>query len=231
MTGTILVYSLQRWYKLVFIEIEPITDKGKWLVQNPRIFWTITLLAALVFSSESLKMMDTLLQHWLGFLFAGAIAVWYVVRVKNQNLRELPYTKIFWVVAVYVYFTSFLPNDNSQTALGDIARLAIINGLYIFGITLLFDLRDAKIDDKRTRTIPQLIGENKTMWLSFLAVVAALTILFGTIHISNSTKIILVGLHFLIYSIALKTPKKDPMVSLLFEGLIGATGLAVYFNI
>ncbi|WMX17324.1 hypothetical protein [Aureispira sp. CCB-E] len=92
---------------------------------------------------------------------------------KKLRLRDVHFIKIFLIAIVWSYVTVLLPVLEHGIPLEEQAIGAIIERiLFIFVITLPFDLRDWEIDKKNgVRTIPATIGVKKTLQLAFFILV------------------------------------------------------------
>jgi len=92
---------------------------------------------------------------------------------KKLRLRDVHFVKIFLIAIVWSYVTVFLPFLEFKIAIG-IRELGILleRVLFIFVITLPFDLRDWEIDKKnQVRTIPATIGVKNTLRLALFILI------------------------------------------------------------
>ncbi|MBC8048224.1 MAG: hypothetical protein H7Y00_15600, partial [Fimbriimonadaceae bacterium] len=91
---------------------------------------------------------------------------------KSLRLRDVGVTKIFLISFVWAYIGSVLPVINADEGFlnKDVLLLFTANFLFIFGITLPFDIKDLRIDAMHpVKTIPKLLGTENTYTLSFLS--------------------------------------------------------------
>ncbi len=116
--------------------------------------------------------------------FPGLISLLYGVPIRfgkiQFRLRDIGVTKIFMIAFVWAFIGSFLPAANSTLPIfsGEVILLFFAHYLFIFGITLPFDIKDLKIDAQhQVKTIPAIIGIQKSYNLSFLALLLS-TILY-----------------------------------------------------
>lgn len=124
---------------------------------------------------------------------------------KKLRLRDIHFVKIFLIAIVWSYVTVFLPllEYNIPIKASTVGAL-LERVLFIFVITLPFDLRDWKIDQKNNvLTIPAKIGVQKTLYL------AAVVLIFW------------MGIIYFIYVPAVT-------IALFFSGI--STGIFVYFS-
>ncbi|CAA6812028.1 MAG: Unknown protein, partial [uncultured Aureispira sp.] len=102
---------------------------------------------------------------------------------KKLRLRDVHFIKIFLIAIVWSYVTVLLPFLEFKIAIG-VRELGILleRILFIFVITLPFDLRDWEIDKKnQVRTIPATIGVKNTLRLA-LFILLLWALLFSAIY-------------------------------------------------
>lgn len=105
---------------------------------------------------------------------------------RQLRLRDLHFVKIFLIAVVWAYVTVVLPFFELQPLVNFCCEptsyplwlLFLERALFIFIITLPFDLRDWKLDQHHAvKTIPTLLGPQKTIYLGlFLLVIWCLLI-------------------------------------------------------
>jgi len=91
----------------------------------------------------------------------------------NKRLRDFDYIKIFLVAIVWGVITVLMPILERTTDL-TLSHLLILleRMLFIFAITLPFDIRDLKIDAHiDVKTIPSIIGIGKTKKLALFCLI------------------------------------------------------------
>ena len=112
------------------------------------------------------------------------ITLFYSVPVfKNKKsifrLREIPCLKIFLISFVWAASTIFLPVIQSARTFTKATILAMLleRFLFVFAITIPFDIRDMQADTRqRLKTIPLLIGKKNSMTVANTALVLFLAI-------------------------------------------------------
>lgn len=95
---------------------------------------------------------------------------------RQLRLRDLHFVKIFLIAGVWGYVTVVLPIVELglyyNIGLSYILLLLLERSLFIFIITLPFDLRDWKLDQHHAvKTIPNLLGAKKTIYLGIFLLV------------------------------------------------------------
>ena len=145
-------------------------------------------------------------------LIPGALSLLYVLPVfpNGKRLRDINYIKIFVIAFVWAGLTALLPAAIDANPVGD--RITVIlfleRFIYIFAITLPFDIRDEAVDKLTgVKTIAARLGKNYTLLLCFilLAIDTLLNVhltylglgYFGTPIIYYSTNVLTIGLIFL----------------------------------
>lgn len=178
--ATLLIYALHR---LVALEkVQNFVAEGRYKVINSYkshiwIYTVIGLLGSMYYFFQ----MSWAVQ--LSLIVPGVISVAYVLpilsRKKKLRLRDLDGIKIFLVAGVWAYVTVILPALEQSTLGGQHFLLFQERAFFIFAITLPFDIRDLKIDQAiDTRTIPALIGVQKTIYLVILTLLGSWILAF-----------------------------------------------------
>ena len=112
------------------------------------------------------------------------VTLFYSVPVfKNKKsifrLREIPCLKIFLISFVWSASTIFLPVIQSARTFTKATILAMLleRFLFVFAITIPFDIRDMQADTRqRLKTIPLLIGKKKSMIVANISLVLFLAV-------------------------------------------------------
>lgn len=113
----------------------------------------------------------------MSLIIPGIISLGYVLPFLKgkKRLRDFNHIKIFLIAIVWSWVTVFLP----ALAIGEATTLSVWlmileRAIFIFAITLPFDIRDLKVDShSEVRTIPAVIGIKKTKTLGTLSLVSA----------------------------------------------------------
>jgi len=120
------------------------------------------------------------LQIKLALFAPGIISLGYVIPFLRgkKRLRDLNHIKIFLIAIVWAWVTVVLPAiEVGQFNYLDIGLMAFERALFIFSITLPFDIRDLKVDKHSdVKTIPAVIGVKKTKQLGAAILCAAFLI-------------------------------------------------------
>jgi len=224
-SGTLSVYLGHRLYKVKTNQIVIESNRIKWMKSNEtavRVLLFFSIIAAFVLGIKyCLEQPLIILPGNLAIL----IATFYVVRVRNKNLRELPYAKVFWVTIVYWLIVICLSSFNSSKDLryfGD--GLYLAQFIYIFAIALLFDIPDVAIDSPAQKTIPQLLGEKRSILLSAFLVSIVLVYQVSAFEV-NWKLFVLFTCLILFYWGLLLSKQKEFYLSFFGEAILGMMGI------
>jgi len=158
-------------------KVVPFQDKGRYAVisKYKNHIWVYAGLGA-IGAAYSFFQLERLTQL---MLFAPTLlSLGYVIPIfgKKRRLRDFNRIKIFLVAIVWAWVTVVLPaiELGFEYHVG-ILRLLLERALFIFAITIPFDIRDLKIDaHTQVETIPSLVGVDYAKWLSSLTLIAML---------------------------------------------------------
>ncbi|MBO0328959.1 UbiA prenyltransferase family protein [[Muricauda] lutisoli] len=104
-------------------------------------------------------------QIWVATVVLGVLSALYAVPLlpRAKNLRNLAGLKIYIVAFVWAGFSVLLPVlDAKMTLDWDFAVTFIQRMLLVLVLILPFEIRDMQWDDKKLRTLPQVLGAKNT---------------------------------------------------------------------
>lgn len=113
----------------------------------------------------------------LALILPALLSLGYVlpfIGKQQLRLRDLHFVKIFLIAIVWAYVTVLLPILETATfsSLSTVGGLFLERALFIFIITLPFDLRDWKLDEHHAvKTIPTLLGPQNTIYLGLFLLI------------------------------------------------------------
>ncbi|MBK9505813.1 MAG: UbiA family prenyltransferase [Bacteroidetes bacterium] len=110
------------------------------------------------------------------------------------RLRQIPYLKIFLISFVWATVTILLPVIHSEKAYNNFHILTMIieRFLFVFAITIPFDIRDMNADSQtELKTIPLLIGEKRSIYASIIVLVLFFAV--SIIHYSITNQWFILG--------------------------------------
>ena len=138
-----LTESLRIWVELNFLSVQLVCFFG--LLLSSCLF-----LLLLNFDLQLLALLSTCL----------LISLIYVI----LKWREFPFIKAFLVAFVWTIVLVILPNLIQQKM--DIGSLSFI--LFFYALTIPADAKDAEMDHKKMKTLPQLIGKKRSYSVAIL---------------------------------------------------------------
>ncbi len=115
-------------------------------------------------------------------IIPGLISLAYIIPFsrKGKRLRDFPFIKVFLISFTWAWVTVIVPLWEIRSV--GIWWLFFERFFFILAITLPFDIRDISLDKaQRTKTLPLLIGVDKTKRLSFLML--GISLVLGIIYI------------------------------------------------
>jgi 4-hydroxybenzoate polyprenyltransferase len=169
--ATIFDYNLHRLITVITNKEALNSDKHKWVKQNMLLFYLLVATSVVGF-------MWTVLLADKKVLFTlapiAALTLFYSLPIfKNKKsifrLREIPCLKIFLISFVWSASTILLPIIQSGKIHNkeNIIAMLVERFLFVFAITIPFDIRDMKTDAKQgLKTIPLLIGKQRALIVS-----------------------------------------------------------------
>jgi len=141
------------------------------------------------------------------------------------GLRKIPFLKIFIISTVWTIGTMGLLVLENDLMLSDNVILHLIaRFLFVFAITVPFDIRDIKYDIGRLKTLPLFFGVQKAQYFSFFAlticaVIAVNQYLANTLFSSQLLALILLYFIAAIFVINSNQERDDFYFSFLGESL------------
>ena len=147
-------------------------ERNKWNLNQTKLLITITVVSGLI---SGLLFVKLNFSQQLFISHLGLVSVFYTVPIyRGKTLRDISFLKIFLIAYVWAS-TSILPIIEFGFTISTF-YIFINNLLFIFAITLPFDIRDFERDQSKSlKTIPQSIGINWTKILSALLLLLSLT--------------------------------------------------------
>lgn len=118
----------------------------------------------------------------LSLLVTAILSLAYVLPVLGgSRLRDLPFVKIFTIAFVWAFVTVILPvQEYGQFSISPILPIFSEKILFIFALTIPFDIRDVDWDAKTNiKTIPLSIGIQNAKKLSILSLIGSIYIVFN----------------------------------------------------
>lgn len=168
-TFVLLIYNLHPLVKSHFGGYENQPETLSSIRKNRFCHLGIALISATVCLVAGFQLV---VNYWAVIMLPGSIAFAYTLPIipwtkRWLSLREIPMAKGFLVALVWSYVTVILPilvADRTEVLVNTQLWLFYIAQFLIFYvITGLTDIRDVNVDPPRLRTIPQLLGRNRSL--------------------------------------------------------------------
>ena len=172
--ATLFEYNLHRLVTVLTNKEALDSEKHHWVRDNLKKFYALILISVLGFA---VVVYLTKIEILVALAPFAVLTLFYSIPVlgdKKQifRLRDIPFLKIFIIAFVWSSATILLPVIHSGQVFNKVHVAAMLaeRFLFIFAITIPFDIRDLEADrHSGLKTIPILVQEKKAMTLSYLA--------------------------------------------------------------
>ncbi len=209
--ATVLAYNYIRMNELTE---ERLNWYREWYDKNKSLFYAVNVVAVigLTVSWLLIPLKWYAILTIIPFLILTFLYVKPTIIKSNLTaLRAVPFLKILNISFCWAGVTVLFPLFQEFGRIDELVWIEFFERfLFVFALTIPFDVRDVKIDSESMQTIPQVIG---VQWSKRLAILFLLLILildnsfFETWHFqTNKTVILFVFLSFLIVK---TTPEKS----------------------
>ncbi|WP_420400727.1 hypothetical protein [Flagellimonas sp.] len=174
-------------------------EAEKYLIVSNRYHRYIQIFSFLCFGVAIYFLAQLDKRIWWATGVLGLVSTLYAVPLlpKSGNLRSLGGMKIFVVALVWAGFTVILPILDAQIPYSwDIGVLFVQRFLLVLILILPFEIRDLKWDSKDLRTLPQILGVQKTrkLGVGLIIIFLLLTFLRDDIDIAEVVSRIIIGI-------------------------------------
>jgi len=141
-----------------------------WMEKNRKSIWLVFLLSAVLVLILSFQL------RWSAFLIlipSFVITFFYGSKVSGNSsltLREVAGFKIVTIALVWALVTVLFPLLQEQISFDKNTWIIFVQRfLFVFAITIPFDIRDLHIDQKELKTLPLVFGTQFAKYLGFAA--------------------------------------------------------------
>ncbi|MDF2438353.1 MAG: hypothetical protein K0Q95_2729 [Bacteroidota bacterium] len=189
--ATLFEYNLHKFVAVFFYKHSLDPNKFGWITRNLKLFYLIFVISVIGFILAAIfaQFKVLLVLFPLGlitFLYSFPV---YKRGIKIFRLREVPLAKIFIISLVWSVTCVLLPLVQSGREIEYEILFLLISErfLFIFAITIPFDIRDMKGDSKAgLKTLPLIFGEKRATTLANVSIAAFM--LITIIHYTGSTE-------------------------------------------
>ena len=176
MTSTVLSYNfirLQRQNELEF-------SYQNWVEKNRNPIWVISLICAVLVLALSFQIKSS---AFLILIPSVVITFFYGSRISKNSrltLRDLAGIKIVTIALVWALVTVLFPLLQEQSSFDKNTWITFAQRfLFVFAITIPFDIRDLHIDQKEMKTLPLIFGTQFSKYVGFGALFFFVGLEFG----------------------------------------------------
>jgi len=169
--ATLFEYNLHRLITLLTRSDTILSDKYIWVKKNIKWFYLLVLFSVFGFFIAVLEAKMIVL---CALLPIAGLTLFYSTPLSRTTqvifrLRQIPYLKIFIISFVWSTVSIILPIMQAEKQFNNFHIFTMIaeRFLFVFAITIPFDIRDMDADrSSALKTIPLLLGEQKSIQLS-----------------------------------------------------------------
>ena len=174
--ATLFDYNLHRLITVLTNKAALQSEKHRWVKAHLKQFYVMMGLSVLGFLWAVLDADKKVLLTLTPFAILTLFYSLPVFKSKKNifRLRDIAFLKIFLIAIVWSASTIFLPVIQGQTkhAILSVGLLFIERFLFIFAITIPFDIRDMAADSQQgLKTIPLVMGKKNALTLANIALV------------------------------------------------------------
>ena len=176
--ATLVSYNFIRYYNILKINIV----FAKWIKSNKLQLFLLNLVSLIFLIILIFKLQ---LQAYFILIPFALATFFYVVPFNSQNinLRNIAGLKLFLITISWAGVTVLFPIINNEYLFTkDVWLVFFQRFIFLFAITIPFDIRDLNFDIPEIRTLPQIIGLKKSKYLGSIL----LLIFFISEHFSFS---------------------------------------------
>jgi len=157
--ATLFTYNFQRVVKLKQREKQLKID---WQAKNKPSTYFIMIISGIIIAYHFYYFKTS---TQITIIFSGILSLLYPF-----GIRKIPFAKIFVIGLVWTISTMLLLIlENNMLISQNLILHISARFLFVFAITIPFDIRDLKFDDKKMKTIPIVFGEGKSKLIGVMA--------------------------------------------------------------
>lgn len=171
--ATLFVYNFIRLVNVKTISTQSLSLRHQIIFKFRVFFWILCFVSALL-TFYFFSFIYELIFYPL--IILGIVSIVYGLPIfKNGTdwfrLRDVPGLKIFLIASIWAIVSQGLPDLMSRLTIDYLALFERF--LFIFAITIPFDIRDLHFDKFNLATLPQYFGVRKARWMGIGALLIA----------------------------------------------------------
>ena len=184
--ATVFTYNFQR---VVRVKRGANHMRKEWLLMHRIAIYFLILLGGIM---SAYYFFEFQIFTQIAIVFSGVLSLLYPF-----GLRKIPFSKIFVIALVWTISTMLLlVLENNIPITQNIVLHLMARFLFVFAITIPFDIRDLKYDAGNLQTIPLFFGTEKARFISVISVficgiIAVFQYFESTMILSNLLALIL----------------------------------------
>jgi len=166
--STLFTYNFQRIIKIKNTIYLFKSEHINWMKKNIKWVYAITIVS---FFTAFYLLFFLKVETFFLLPLIGFFSFFYICKIpflKQKNLREIQGIKLFVISITWTLTCVFFPffNNELQVFSSTVLMYALSVFLFMISITIPFDIRDMEKDEKEIKTIPQILGEKKSIYLA-----------------------------------------------------------------
>lgn len=228
--ATLFEYNLHRLITILTNSDALNSDKHNWVKDKLKWFYLLMFLSVIGFV---ISVIEAKFKVLLTLAPIAVLTLFYSTPLSKSakgifRLRQIPFLKIFLISFVWATVTVLLPVIHSEKEYNNFHILTMIieRFLFVFAITIPFDVRDMTADQQGgLKTIPLIIGEKKSIYSSIIALILFLAIAAFHYSITNQLLIICAFAVSFLTTIIFLTNEKIRNLPLYYYGILDGTML------
>lgn len=228
--ATFTVYNGQRLFKVVDAK----TNWMLWVRDNSKLIEILTVISAVLAVLCFVLIFPFYNSFAPVYVLIGSavVSIFYVVKIKGKNLRDIPYLKIHLIGITWVVVLIIVPALRREII--DYERFFILcfaHYCYVLAVTIPFDIRDLKYDAASQKTLPQVLGIQAAKNLALLLLgTFAFAMLYLVAPLAyNGVFYVAVGVQALLI-LGIRPDRSDLYCAGGIDGAIALLGLAYFLN-
>ncbi len=185
--STLFIYNFIRLVRVHPMVMEGDSNRHKIIFRYRELLWALSIVSGFIACYFFTSLYRSI---WVYLLPMSIVSVTYVLPVYKTSfghwvrLRDVPCLKIFLIAMTWAFVTEGLPSILSIDKVDSLALLERF--LFVFAITIPFDIRDLHFDKMSLRTLPQLFGPVGARRIGISALLVAELILAYRCFFENS---------------------------------------------
>ena len=157
--STLFIYNFQR---IIRIRKGQNHSRKNWTYKNKNLIYLLMTIGSVM---SFYRFIDFNLNTQIAIVISGVLSILYPF-----GIRKVPFSKIFVISLVWTISTMLLLVLENKIEISQNIILHLLSRfLFVFAITIPFDVRDIKYDQNNLKTIPIVFGVKKSIIISLVS--------------------------------------------------------------